>query len=112
MKITKKMNLTELAAEMSPDASMENADEMNALLLEGGFLGDDTGKVPRAEWRYYMKQIGLKLPPAQRGQGRKGLSSEPSVVIQVRVTPAQREKFDRAIGADKFRAWVDRFKEA
>lgn len=111
MKITEGMNLKKLAELMGPEASMENADEMKALLLEGGFLDEDTSKVPKREWAYNLKLIGLKLPPGLRGQGRKALSEQGSVVIQARVTPPQKAKFERLGGAVWLRDKIERTKE-
>jgi hypothetical protein len=111
MKITDGMNLKKLAELMGPDASMENADEMKALLLEGGFLDDDTAKVPRREWAYNLKLIGLKLPPNLRGQGRKALSEQGSVVLQARVTPQQKAKFERLGGGPWLRDRIEKAKE-
>lgn len=109
MRITEGMNLKKLAEIMGPDVSMENADEMRALLLEGGFLDKDTSAVPKREWAYNLKLIGIKLPPNLRGQGRKGLSEKGSVVLQVRVTPEQLAKFKRMEdGPARLRSWLDR----
>jgi hypothetical protein len=111
MKITEGMNLKKLATLMHEEASMDHAAEMQALLLEGGFLDVDTSKVPKREWAHNLKEIGLKLPPNMRGQGRKGLSDAPSVVLQVRVTPDQKVKFERLGGAPWLRDRIDRAKE-
>ena len=108
MKIVEGMNLKKLAALMHEEASMDHAAEMEALLLEGGFLGVDTGKVPRREWAHNLQAIGLKLPPNMRGQGRKPLSDAPSVVLQARVTPDQKAKFDRLGGAPWLRERIDK----
>lgn len=111
MKISEGMNLRKLADLMHEEASMEHAEEMQALLLEGGFLGVDTSKVPKREWAHYLKEIGLKLPPNMRGQGRKPLSDAGSVVLQARVTPEQKAKFERLGGAPWLRERIDKARE-
>jgi hypothetical protein len=42
-----------------------------------------------------------------RGQGRKPLGCAPSVVVQVRMTPAQRDKLAQLGGADWVRQQID-----
>jgi hypothetical protein len=48
---------------------------------------------------------------ARPGAGRKPLGEEPSVVVQIRMRPAQRDKLKRLGGAPWLRERIDKAKE-
>lgn len=48
---------------------------------------------------------------ARPGAGRPSIKpDEPTVTIHIRVSKSQRDKFNAAGGADRFRKWLDKVK--